>query len=300
MKKIAGLLLAAVIAAHAQDRSDLQGYTLAFSDEFNSLSLGSHRDKGSAIWSDGAPYGPASSFSFSHWGIIEGRWQVWTTENGILKLWSKYDASIAQPNDRNWVSGIIASRDRMNQGFAQRFGYWSARMKMPNAGQGAWPAFWLASAAGIPSGGGDGYEIDILEFYGGILTPGNPPKYNQGPFYDFLVHAWQNTGGQEEASSGGLGHIPVSDPVSNWHIYGVEVNPAHIIHYLDGVEIVRVPTNLKYLSQPLYIILNYAMQNWHDGEPFASRGESALEVDWVRAYSLPALPSPANLRVTGP
>ena len=30
-----------------------------------------------------------------------------------------------------------------------------ARIKMPNAGQGAWPAFWLASTAGIPSWRGD-------------------------------------------------------------------------------------------------------------------------------------------------
>jgi hypothetical protein len=47
-------------------------------------------------------------------------------------------------------------------------------------------AFWLASTAGIPNGGGDGYEIDILEFYGGILTPGNPPTYNQPPWCNGL------------------------------------------------------------------------------------------------------------------
>ena len=30
------------------------------------------------------------------------------------------------------------------------------------------------------------------------------------------------------------------------------------------------------------------MQGDHSGEPFASEGESSLQVDWVRAYSLPA------------
>ncbi len=40
-------------------------------------------------------------------------------------------------------------------------------MKMPNARQGAWCAFWLASASGIPKAGTKGYEIDIAELYGG-------------------------------------------------------------------------------------------------------------------------------------
>jgi beta-glucanase (GH16 family) len=302
---IAGLLsLAAATASHAQQDRDLQGYTLVFSDEFDGpLSLGSHRDKGSAKWADGPPYGPASSFSFSHWGVVEAKRTVWTTNNGILSLHMIYDPEINDPNDRKWVSGVISSRDRLNHGFAQRFGYWSARIKMPNAGKGAWSAFWLASTAGIPSGGGDGYEIDILEFYGGILTPGNPPTYNQPPWFDFLIHAWRDSGGQEDAYSGGRGKIPLSDPVSNWHVYGCEVNPTHIIGYLDGVEVSRTSIGSKYINDPLYIIINYALKDDHTGEPFQRHGPSAMEVDWVRAYELPEDPTPTrpdpprNLRI---
>jgi beta-glucanase (GH16 family) len=297
---IAGLLsLAAATASHAQQDRDLQGYTLVFSDEFDGpLSLGSHRDKGSAKWADGPPYGPASSFSFSHWGVVEAKRTVWTTNNGILSLHMIYDPEINDPNDRQWVSGVISSRDRLNHGFAQRLGYWSARIKMPNAGQGAWSAFWLASTAGIPNGGGNGYEIDILEFYGGLLRPANAPIYKEPPWYDFLIHAWRNSGGQEDPCSGGRGRIPVSDPVRNWHIYGVEVNPTHIIAYLDGVEVSRTPTCPRFIKAPLYIIINYALQNNHSGEPFGSLGSSALQVDWVRAYSLPATPQASkNVRV---
>jgi hypothetical protein len=59
------LSLAAATASHAQQDRDLQGYTLVFSDEFDGpLSLGSHRDEGSAKWADGPPYGPASSVQF--------------------------------------------------------------------------------------------------------------------------------------------------------------------------------------------------------------------------------------------
>ena len=80
----------------------------------------------------------------------------------------------------------------------------------------------------------------------------------------------------------------------------MEVNPAEIVSYLDGVEMSRTPTCSNYISAPLYIILNYAMQNNHSGEPFQSHGSSALQVDWVRAYTLPALPAPTNLRVISP
>jgi beta-glucanase (GH16 family) len=90
----------------------------------------------------------------------------------------------------------------------------------------------------------------------------------------------------------------VSDPVRNWHIYGVEVNPTHIIAYLDGVEVSRTPTCPRFTKAPLYIIINYALQNNHSGEPFGSLGSSALQVDWVRAYSLPATPQASkNVRV---
>jgi hypothetical protein len=301
VKPLLAIILSASLAL-AQDR-DLTGYTLVFSDEFDTLSVGHHENKGDKTWSQGAPYGPASSFSRSHWWVLPEWQKVGQVEDGIFKLYMLY----APETPLDWVSPIIASMDRKKQGFAQRFGYWSARIKMPNAGQGAWPAFWLASTAGIPSGGGDGYEIDIMEFYGGILTPGEPPRYNQGPFYDFLVHAWQNTGGQDEAFSGGRGHIPLSDPVANWHVFGCEVNPQWIIGYLDGAEVARVPTSARMIDKPLYIIINYALQNWHSGEPFASleaKGIGAMtppmEVDWVRAYSLPGLSDPANLRITGP
>ena len=47
----------------------------------------------------------------------------------------------------SWRSRTIASMDKRRHGFAQRFGYWSARIKMLNAGQGAWSAFWLASVS---------------------------------------------------------------------------------------------------------------------------------------------------------
>ena len=65
--------------AYAQQDIDLTGYKLVFSDEFNTLSVGSANGKGGAKWGDWPPYGPAGAFSLSHWARRRLR-----VENGIL------------------------------------------------------------------------------------------------------------------------------------------------------------------------------------------------------------------------
>ena len=156
--------LALIIACSqllGQDR-DLPGYKLAFEDNFDTLSVGPDTDKGSATWGNWLPYGPAGAFSRSHWA----QWRLEVVD-GVLRsnmVWNPNRQEDQSGN--NWESGLIASMDKRRHGFAQRFGYWSARIKMPNAGQGAWSAFWLASVSGIPNGPSKGYEVDILEAYG--------------------------------------------------------------------------------------------------------------------------------------
>ena len=281
------LLLGLIVLASpvlAQDRT-LPGYTLVFEDEFNTRSIGDHRGKGDNTWGDYPPYGAAAGFSFSHWmGSFQDRKDLAIINNGVLELWTRY-VTLNDPNGRNWISGVIASKDIHNSGFAQRFGYWSARMKMPDAGQGAWSAFWLASTSGIPSAGSKGYEVDIVEAYGGQFKEG--PGNDQ---YTWVLHPWNADGSQapQPYEGGAWVAVPGGDAIGAWHVYGCEVNPTDVIFYIDGQEVGRKPTHLDYVKDPLYIIVNYAMQYDHSGEPFASNGDSMLQVDWVRAYSLPA------------
>ena len=170
----------------------------------------------------------------------------------------------------------------------------------PNAGQGAWSAFWLASVSGIPSAGSKGYEVDIVEAYGGQFK-----EAAGGDKYNWVVHPWNADGSQapQPYEGGEWAGAPGGDAITNWHIYGCKVTPDFITFHIDGQEVGRKPTNLEYLEEPLYIIINYALQQPLSGEPFVSKGSSALKVDWVRAYSLPSdstptpPPPPSNLRV---
>jgi Glycosyl hydrolases family 16 len=273
------------LLARAAPDIDLTGYTLVFADEFDALSVGSHHNKGTARWGDYPPYGAAAAFSFSHWmGSFPSEIpQVCNITGSMLSLWTKhYDLN--DPWGRNWISGVIASKDILNQGFAQRFGYWSARMKMPDAGQGAWSAFWLASTSGIPTAGTKGYELDIVEGYGGQFKAAP-----SGDTYDWVVHPWNADGSQAGApyEGGASIAVPGGDAINDWHVYGCRVDPSFITFYIDGIQTGQKPTHPEYIEDPLYIIINYAMQNDHSGEPFASNGDSRLQVDWVRAYSLP-------------
>jgi beta-glucanase (GH16 family) len=280
MKAIIATLCLAALGAYAQQDIDLTGYKLVFSDEFNTLSVGSADGKGSAKWGDWPPYGPAGAFSRSHWA--RRRLGV---DNGILFSEAVWTAQRRDAAGNNWESGLIASMDKKRSGFAQRFGYWSARMKMPNAGEGAWCAFWLASASGIPNAGTKGYEIDIAELYGSQFKKGPG-----GDRYNWVVHPWNSDGSQAPPpyEGGEWVDIPGGDAINQWHIYGCKVAPDFITFYIDGQEVGRKPTNLEYLNDPLYIIINYALRDPLTGEPFANKGRSSLQVDWVRAYSLPS------------
>jgi beta-glucanase (GH16 family) len=265
---------------------DLTGFGLVFADDFNTLSAQAPDDKGSAIWLGHGPYGAASNFSVSQWSWDSKTLRV---ENGALVNTAWWDQSI-----NNWRSGLISSMDRQRDGFAQRFGYWEARMRMPNAGRGAFPAFWLLAATTIPNHNGiKGYEIDILEWFGQD-APQSADRFAH------TIHEWNPDGSQGAGSEGKW--VDVADPINTWHTYGCMVTPWWIAFYLDGVCTWTKPVNLDYNKFPLYVMVNYALGGgWPvTGEPYASHGDSALLVDYVYAYAPPAawpIPrAPTNLR----
>ena len=268
---------------------DLTGYKLVFEENFDVLSVADTDAKGDKTWYAFPPYGQAGSFSSSHWTP-----DAMQCIDDILVNTASWNSDRDDPFDKNWETGCLASMDKTRSGFAQRYGYWSARVKMPDAGWSAWTAFWLASASGIPNGG-KGYEIDIFEWYG-------DSKSHVG----HSVHPWNEDGSQGEGDGGGFGPIPGGDATNTWHIYGCKVDPQWITFYIDGFESKRLPTNNEYLVGPLYIIIDYALRgDLVSGDKFDTKEPSHMLVDWVRAYELPddapVPPSPAPISlVTNP
>jgi hypothetical protein len=274
--KILAVLLTLILSApfsfiRAQSDINLTGYTQTFDEEFNSLSATTANPKGSSIWFVGPANGSTGDFSASKWNI-----NSFGVSNGILSDQAWYSSG--------WQSGLLSSVDPSKTGFTQQYGYFEIRCQMPNAGEGAWPAFWLDTTSGISHGQNE--EIDIFEWYGVTNTPG---KYQ-----DFVQQASHNWNANGSHASGDL-YSPETKmpngayPWQGYHIYGCQVDPVHITWYIDGVETNQIATPTSYLNSPFYLMVDYALGGgWPlSGSPFTTTGSSSLLVDWVRVYALP-------------
>jgi beta-glucanase (GH16 family) len=261
-------------APSAVNDIDLSRYTLTFSDEFNSLSLSTMTPKGSSTWYYLPPYGAAGFYSDSIWDA-----SVMSVSNGALKNSAYLDSS------GKWHSGNISSMDEQGNGFAQQYGYFEARVKMPSSGTGAWPAFWLQPTNSIPALGKTNtknLELDIFEWYG-VTFDHNEPLIQQAS------HNWNPDGSQAENVP--FVYVPATPipngalPWQDYHNYGLLITPQTITWYIDGVQTNQMATPTDYMSSPFYIMIDYAIGG---GWPLSGMvNNSDLSVDWVRVYALP-------------
>ncbi|WP_052730169.1 family 16 glycosylhydrolase [Sphingomonas sp. SRS2] len=184
--------------------------------------------------------------------------------NGVLTITASPTPEHLRPvlYDMDYVSGLLTTR----QSFAQQYGYFEARMDVPD-GKGMWPAFWL-----LPADGDWPPEIDVMENYGGAQT-------------SFTVHS-DASGTHSEAYAFDF------DPkvAQGFHTYGVLWSEEKIVWYLDGVEIYEQPTPPD-LHKPMYMLLNLAVAK---EAALGMTGE--VKIDYVRAYTVdPALANVQNL-----
>jgi beta-glucanase (GH16 family) len=261
---------------------DLTGYTLTFSDEFSALDVTAANPKGMYRWYAYPPYGPAGNYSASFWNI-----DALSVNDGILYN-KAYLGDNAGTEGEHWYSGNLSSVDESGVGFSQLYGYFEARIKMPDSGEGAWPAFWLSAVNTIPavsSPAGLHEEIDVVEWYGVTNTLGAEQAVVQQ-----ASHNWKADGDQDEAAGTFL-YSPQTPmpggafPWEDFHNYGVQVDADHITWYIDGWQTNQIATPTAYMNRPFYIMLDYALGGGWDLSGMVDG--SSMQVDWVRAYSLP-------------
>jgi beta-glucanase (GH16 family) len=258
---------------------NLTGYNLTFADEFNAVSVATSPPKGSATWYHWPPYGAGAGYSSSTWDA-----SAFSASNGILSDKAFKDAS------GNWHSGNLSSMDTQGNGFAQQYGYFEARVKMPDSGTGSWPAFWLMSQNSIDALNQPtpNLELDIFEWYGSTHN-------NATGVVQQASHHWNYDGSQETTQNLFSPSTPIPDGTQPWagyHTYGLQVDAAHVTWYIDGVQTNQIATPTTYLSSPLYIMVDYALGG---GWPLSGVVENShMDVDWVRAYSLPQAPVSTN------
>ncbi|MFD0934599.1 glycoside hydrolase family 16 protein [Methylobacterium trifolii] len=231
---------------------DLSAWTRTFTDDFDTLDI-SARGPGTR-WTAHVPWGgdfgdarftdPVAGFPF-------------TVSGGTLRIEARKVAGI-------WRSGLIASVDSKGIGFAQRYGYFEIRARMPS-GTGVWPAFWLVGLDRSTTTA----EIDVLEYYGAY-----PDQFKS------VAHVWNRQDARSSYSSANRHAAPGA--TERFNTFGADVEEEWITFYFNRRAVWRTPTKPEH-RQPLYVMANLALGG---GFPITDTPDpSVLLIDYIHVYA---------------
>lgn len=260
---LAGLLLAAGVAAADPTNAVPAGWRLVWSDEFNSPD-GSAADATKWNYETGG----------GGWGNQELEYYIAGTNNaGVVGGHLVIEARREKHDQRDYTSARLLTRGKA----AWTFGRFEARIQIPR-GQGIWPAFWMLStnisSVGWPACG----EIDIME--------------NIGKEPDTVHGTLHGPGYSGDAGIGGPVTLPEGQTVADdYHVFAVECEPAQVTWFLDGrpyftVTPASLPPGTKWVfDAPKYLLLNLAVGGAWPGNPDATTTfPQQMKVDYVRVY----------------
>ena len=244
----------------------LSGYHLSFDDEFDRPDIAP--DGGRGRW-----YAPVhSDFGEAHFQPPGPNGPFQIVRDGPLGVGGASLAINATHAADGWRSGLMQTLNSHGQGFAQTYGYFEMRAKMPK-GQATWPGFWLLTRNGLVDPTITRGEIDVVEQYGS-----SPEKIHTS------VHLWPSNA----RNAGGLPKhwyksqkVTVGDMSSDYHRYGAMLTQDWVIIYYDGMEISRFPMLPQYRT-PVYMLVDLAM---HEKNLSQATSPSTMLVDYVRAYT---------------
>ncbi|MFM1816082.1 MAG: endo,3,4-beta-glycanase ExsH [Pseudomonadota bacterium] len=183
-------------------------------------------------------------------------------KNGKLRIEARKTASGV------WRSGLLSSVGRDWKGFAQKYGYFEMKAKLP-PGPGLWPAFWLIGIDRKEKK--HTAEIDIIEHYGHM-----PDRYSTG------TPVW-NRNGVRGNNFKAHTRIPVAKGslYADYNTYGALIDHDWIRIYFNRKEVWRTPTQPEH-RQPMFVLMNLAMgPGWPiDKTP----NPSFMYIDYVKVW----------------
>ncbi len=234
------------------------GYQLVFDDEFDGTSLDTSR------WT--ALSGPRRDAVATPDAV--------TVANGLLTLTTYTENGVHH-------TGFVT-----NEGlFAQRYGYWEARIRFHDA-PGSWCAFWV-SAASVDHVGDpvhSGTEIDVVELrvtdQGGWTALADMVALNVN---------WDGYGASKKNVQLVTALPDQSKVQGAWHTYSVLWSPTGYVYYVDGVEVWRPAAPISQAPEDVRLTCEVQDATWAGYVPPGGYGSLAtsttgVDVDWVRVY----------------
>ena len=270
------------LAPASSSPTQLEGYSLYWSDEFDGNSLNT------ANWEP--QIGDGTNYNVYRWGNNEQ--QYYKSENAIvnngeLHIVAKKETTISQVDGADVTYEYTSARLRTTRKVTTTYGYIEARIKLP-AGTGLWPAFWMLPEDNFegmwwPTNG----EIDIMEAKGRILNK-----------YGATIHTGTSSG-QDYYKNKDYTFTTAQGDITEYHKYGCEWSTNGFAFYIDDVKFFEVlpktyqGTNAIYASsetapfdRPFHILLNLAVGGNYDSNrvPDDTFSQAEMLVDYVRIY----------------
>jgi len=256
----------------APDPASDASYTMTFEDDFTGTSL--DREK----WRTLMPWGPETIVNgekqyfvdtFSPEGAALG-YNPFVLNEGNLEITGiRTPADLLEAaNNQPYLSGVITTRDK----FDVTYGYVEMRAQVPGGG-GLLSTFYL-----LQPGGGNQYEIDILE-YDGREPDGATQNYHYRDGFRF-----------EDTGFRGLAHASPTmildagiDLSASFHTYSVLWEPELVIWYIDGIEVRRM-TGPRVSDKPMNIVAQQVIgSNWI-GDPTGVEFPVKYLIDFMRVW----------------
>ena len=219
-------------------------------------------------WSKGQPWGSYHpDFHHQYYGSN----QVFV-KDGLLHLLNEFQPITFNQNTKDsltipYGTGLINS---LNQK-CFKYGFFAIRSKNP-IGPATWPAFWLTGKNNWPP------EIDIFEMYG-------KQKGKKIHRQTMTVHIGKLETNTKRMVVKAI-NLP-KDTDHKFHIYACHWEPKKITFYTDGVKVKTIKLNKwmqQFYQEPMYLIINNALDHEHLEELKNAQMPQDFQVDWVQVY----------------
>ena len=216
---------------------------------------------------DGAELDETKWNKHFRWGdiIINDELQAYVDDGFVLKdgiLRIKCERRDAEYDNQtmHYTSGVITSQ------FKHSYGYFEIRCKMPEAGKGLWPAFWLMQDQENGTQG-----IVILEWYS--VWPDKIEMTFQvlnSSKDDFIIDTRWYEG---------------PDFTQDFHTFAVDWRENSIVWYIDGIERFRYDGQTR--GEVMYVIVNLAIASKDPAGPPDDNTTFPcyFDIDYVRVYN---------------
>lgn len=254
-------------AGHAQ--------TLVWQDNFNGPTINGNK------WI--YDVGNGCQIGLCGWGNNELQYYTSRPENARIEN----GKLIIEARRENFQGSAFTSARLKTEGrMHYKYGTLEARIKMPNLGNGLWPAYWMLGTIGVWPGRG---EIDILE-------AGNAQAIADGVVNRRIgaaVH-WDYNGSQADY---GRDYNSTTDLTTGFHTYRMTWDPQFIRATIDGIPYFEFATSnieaasLQEFHQQYFLLLNLAVGGSYTGI-YSPTGITApmpgkMEIDYIRLYQNP-------------